>query len=242
MRAGGLGVLLLLLSLAAVADDLHSRWQEAVMHNDLAVIAAQLARIDAVDLPTSHGKTALMAAAGAGAAELVADLLQRGADSRASNRSGGTALMYAATAGAVPVIRLLLADGALLDAQASNGWTALMLAAAKDQAEVTAQLLAAGADPNLADIYAWTPLMRAVYEGHAAVAVALLADPRIELERRNDRGQTALHLAAIAGQATLAEHLLARGARAAVVDVAGRTPQSIATQRQDTALLAVLTR
>ena len=114
-----------------------------------------------------------------------------------------------------------------------------MMAAVKDHLTQVQQLIDHKADVNLPDVYGWTPLMRAVYEGREAVVRLLLAQPEIDLNRYNDHGQTALHLAAIRSRTKLVSLLLSHGAQQAA-DFAGHTPVSIAETLGDQDLLAVL--
>ena len=142
--AHGFRLLALLLPIAVSAapgDALNRDWLEAVQLNSLDTIATQLRRIKDVDLATSHGKTALMAAAAGGSSDLARELIESGAQVTAENRSSGTALMYAAWAGDKVTINLLLQQGARIDHQASNGWSALMMAVAKGHTDACKALL-----------------------------------------------------------------------------------------------------
>ena len=210
------------------ADDTLREWRQAIQRNKLPILRQDLYRMDRVDLATERGKTALMAAASAGAVDLVRDLLKLGADVNARNQMGGTALMYAVAAGDLGTVKLLLANGADINGQSVNGWTALMMAAAKNRIDIAAMLVARAADVNLPDVYGWTPLMRAAYAGHADIVDILLSQPSVVINGRNDQGQTALHLAAIQGQPYIVQALLERGAQADMTDFAGRTARSIA--------------
>jgi hypothetical protein len=116
--------------------------------------------------PSASGKTELMQAAGDGALERVAALLDSGAEIDERNANGGTALMYAVSYNHLEVVRLLLAQGADPNAQARIGWTPLLVAAAKGRAGAIRLLLEAGAAPAARDGYGWTPLMRAVSGGY----------------------------------------------------------------------------
>jgi uncharacterized protein len=229
----------LLLSWAVAADSGLPNWQQAIQNNDLQFIREAYAHRQNIDEGTDRGKTALMAAAQAGSGELVERLLAAGADPAASNRMGGTVLMYAVNGGNPAAVRQLLAAGAEVDARASNGWNATMVAAVKNLGEVLSLLRTAGADFNQADVYHWTPLMRAVYEGRDEAVRVLLAHPTLELDRKNDRGQTALHLAVIRGHTDLVEALLERGALQ-LSDFTGHTPQTIARELERRDLLALL--
>ena len=223
----------------AVADTRSAEWDGAIRSNQTDVIRALYPERPDVDDATDHGKTALMAAAAAGDAGLVAELLERGADPAATNRLGGSVLMYAIGGRDRTTIRLVLETGVPLDGQASNGWGAVMMAAARNDAETIALLGERGADPNAQDIYGWTPLMRAVYLGNAAAAEALLSQPELDLTRTNRNGQNALHIAVIGGESELVNALLERGLEQ-ITDRNGYTPKSIADELGREDLLALL--
>lgn len=229
-----------LTGLPLAAADLIQDWQRAIQDNRLEVIRRHLDEIKDVNLATERGKTALMAAASQGAADLVRALLERGAAVNALNHNAGTALIYAAWSGDVQTARMLLDRGAAVNQQSSNGWSALMMAAAKDHALLAGLLLERGAAVGLPDIYGWTPLMRATYAGHQDVVSVLLAHPGIAIDAANDQGQTALHLAVIQQNVPIARQLLAHGARPDSRDVAGRTPRSIVLELGHQQLLALL--
>lgn len=220
--------LILLLALAAPAAAQDTAWIEAVRDNRLASIRTLLPEMADVDLATPRGKTALMAAAGRGDAGLTAALLEAGAAVDAANKLGGTALIHAALAGDPATLALLLNRGARPDRQAANGWSALMMAAAKGRTAALDLLIARGADPDLADVFGWTPLMRAIDNRHFDAARRLLDHPKVDVERANHRGQTALHLAVIGGPRDLVRRLLDRGASPDTADAQGRTPRRIA--------------
>lgn len=238
-----LGLLLLswpLLVPAALDADERARWLDAVTHNQLQILHELRSRVERVDLRDGKGKTALMAAAAAGSADLAQALIQQGADPHALNVMGSTTLVYAAWSGDTQVMALLLSHGVALDTQARNGWTAMMMAAAKHHVPALSLLCEAGADPNRQDVYLWTPLMRAAYEGHRSAVTALLACPGVDLALLNDQGQTALHLAAISGDAKIFQALLARGGDPEAVDYDGNTPRSIAKALANREILAII--
>lgn len=228
-----------LMSGLAAAETPSAEWRDAILHNHLDVIRALYAEQDDIDRPTEHGKTALMAAAGAGDLELVEQLLAAGADPEAANHLNGTVLMYAAGSGDADTVRRLLATGVGVNDRASNGWNAIMMATAKNQGELLTVLADAGADPNRADIYGWTPLMRAAFDQHETAFHSLLALPELDLEQTNHNGQTALHLAVIGGNRNMVQALLERGARQ-ISDHNAYTPQVIAAELDRGDLLALL--
>jgi uncharacterized protein len=212
---------------SATATDADA-WVRAINRRDVIALQ-QLAERDVdVNRTGDSGRTALMVAASEGRRSLVASLLDRGARIDVANDRGGTALMHAATRGDSETLDLLLARGAAINARASNGWTALMLAGARGFEPIVERLLAHGADPNIADIYGWTPLMRAVDLGRPAIVKTLLADSRVDVDARDENGQTALHHAARQGYVDIARMLIGRAAKRDVRDRAGRTAADLA--------------
>ena len=209
--------------LAAVAGDADEAFGAAIDRRDFAGAAELLGAGADPNVRLGHGKTALMAAAKAGAFELADRLLERGADVDARNDNGGTALMFAAISGHVATMTLLIDRGADVNALAHFNWTALMVAASKGRGEGVRLLLRHGADPNIQDAYGWTPLMRAVYGDKRDAVTALLEHDRMSLEARDERGATALHVAVERGRSALVAELLAHGADPGSIDDAGRS-------------------
>lgn len=101
----------------------------------LTIGAAALGAVDFDDL------TALMWAAYLGRTDLVAMLLEAGADPNARNRHGRTALMYAAGQDRHEVIPLLLRAGAVVDVVDLAGKTAIDFAPTKTLRNASARLL-----------------------------------------------------------------------------------------------------
>jgi len=215
-------------------------WLRAIRHNNLPLIEQLLSHGAKVNLAADDGKTALMAAAGAGQTKLAQAMIAAGADVNAVNKRGGTALMYAATDGNPATLNALLSHGAAVNTRARNGWTALTLASARGHAGIVGKLLAAGADANTSDIYGWTPLMRAVYEDRFEVVRVLLGDKSLRLNAQDDRGETALHFAAARGSLEIVKLLLAHGADARATDSSGRTPATVAAAEGHAALAKFL--
>ena len=207
---------------AAAAGDVDEAFGAALERRDVAGAIEQLDKGADPNIRLRYGKTPLMAAAKAGAVDLARRLIERGADVNARNDNDGTALMFAAIPGHAETIALLIGRGADVNAFGHFNWTALMVAAAKGHGEGVRLLLEGGADPNVQDTYGWTPLMRAVYGNKRAAVAVLLGHDRVDLEARDERGATALHVAVERGNAALVAELLARGADPGSTDDAGR--------------------
>lgn len=191
--------------------------------------AARLLQSDVdVNVRRSDGKTLLILAAKESDVVLVRRLIAAGANVNARTDNGGTALMFAAIRGDVHTQKALIDAGAEVNATGGFDWTALTIASVKGHIAAVRQLLASGADPNVPDIYGWTALMRAVYEEREEVVQAILEQPSVDLNAKNDQGATALHLAAVKGNAPLTRTLLLAGASPRARDRKGRTPALLA--------------
>jgi ankyrin repeat protein len=232
-RVGAIGALLIGCYGFMAAGTSHAQnnevWLTAVQRNDVALLQEKLGSQQNIEQATAKGKTALMAAAAAGASPLVKQLLIRGAGIDTTNVNGGTALMYAAVGGHSRVVRQLLARGANIDAQGRNGWSALTLAAVKDHRDTVSALIGAGCEVNSVDIQGWTPLMRAVAAGNRDVVRELLNAETVLVNKQNYDGLTALHIAAYNGDSELVGELLQMGANPDISDAMGNTVRSFGT-------------
>ncbi|MFZ0426890.1 MAG: ankyrin repeat domain-containing protein, partial [Acidobacteriota bacterium] len=188
----------------------------------------------------SHDRSPLMQAVERGDAELVEELIRRGADLEAQNSAGWAALHLAAASGhnnerriqpvrrgddpMAPVVEILLRAGARPD----QSGLVLRLAVANRCPEVVRRLVREGAPVDAADAK-WnvTPLMCAV--GSPKILRHLLrhgADPN----RADANGETALHYAVhrwIPCEEALTI-LAGAGARLNVRGRAGETPLAVA--------------
>ena len=109
---------------------------------------------------------------------------------------------------------MLCDHGADVNAQCMDGATALYSAARNGRLECVQMLLEHGADPNLATNREVTPLLTVVINAKpqsAAIVEALLQAGAVA-SARNDRGKTALHLAAKNDLTHAATMLLKAGA------------------------------
>jgi len=176
----------------------------------------------------------------------VRDLLSRGTPVDVADRRGLTPLMWAAASGNTEVVQQLLAGGAAVDRRANDGSTALMLASANGFIDIVRALVLRGADVT-AVRRGVRARQLAVERGHAEVAVLL--DQAEALGRRllqaaneghdmvvrqvlamgapvnmaDERGATALMIAARNGDLGMLQALLSRGADGSVRDGEGRT-------------------
>jgi ankyrin repeat protein len=192
---------------------------------------AEGAPIDARDL---NGATALHAAAEAERPTTVAALLARGADPNLAGRSGVSPLAAAAFRGNDRIVELLLARGADPDHRDATGKAPIVYAAARGFAGIVRRLLDADVDAKARHGNDLTALMWAA--GHedgvgaaAAVEVAeLLIQRGAPIDATDNRGRTALMMAAERGDAAVVEALVMRGADRYLRDNTGKTASDLA--------------
>jgi len=192
---------------------------------------AEGAPIDARDL---NGATALYAAAEAERPTTVAALLARGANPNLPGRSGVSPLAAAAFRGNDRIVELLLSRGADPDHVDATGKAPIVYAAARGFALVVRRLLDAGVDAKARYGNDLTALMWAaghedgVGERAALDVLALLLDADAPIDAVDNRGRTALMIAAELGRAAIVEALLKRGADRAIVDKGGKRAADLA--------------
>ena len=211
---------------------LQAEWKRAIDQDKVSDLWRLLSHVDAnridVKFTNDKGKTALMAAVKIGDQCLLDELLQRGLRISDIGNTGGTSLMYAVLGNNSGMIDIVLSREPELNAQSTNGWTAVMIAAAKGFDDSIQQLFAAGADINLPDVYLWTPLMRAIDNRHDSVVSYLLSLPVVEVNRSNENGSTALHIAAQTGNKMVVTKLLQLGSEVTAADKNGYSASDVA--------------
>lgn len=139
------------------------------------------------------------------------------------------------------VLELLDGNPGWVGHVAPSGWTPLHFAAFSGDVETVRLLLDRGADPNA---IAWpssrsTPLNAACFTRRVAVA-RLLLTRGADITRRQRNGFTALHEAALLGDAEMASVLLDFGAEATARTDDGETPLDVARRRGHSSLIALL--
>lgn len=170
-------------------------------------------------------------------------LLQHGADPNLANGQKLSALHAAAYNGNDKLVQALLAHGAAADAMDTTGKSPAIYAAARGYVEIVEQLIAAGVDPNRHYGNGLTLLMWAA--GHSndtprrdgVNTVLRILALGAELDAVDNRGWSALMIAAERGHAEVATLLLERGADPTIADNDGRRAADLAT---DEALRASL--
>ena len=183
------------------------------------------APIDARDL---SGATALYVAAERGQVAVVQRLIDKGADAKLKGRSGTSPLAAAAFAGRNQVVKMLLAYGADGQVADDTGKPPIVYAAASGNLDIVRQLLTQGLDVNARYANDLTLLMwasgpdQSVAEAQALELVSYLVDAGARIDDRDDRGRTALMIAAEGNHAEIAQLLLKHGADPTLRDKAGK--------------------
>ena len=190
--------------------------------------AAREGHLDMVDLLLAHGAeinarnvggaTPLYIAADSDRTAVVHRLLAKGADPNLARNNGLTPLTAAAYNGNADIVADLLAHHANPNRPDNTEKTAILYAAAKGFTPVVQLLLKAGVDPKAAYGNRLTALMWAAgYADGAGIDDAqnvakLLIDHGALLDAADNRGRTALMIAAETGHLEMVDLLLKRGA------------------------------
>jgi len=196
----------------------------------------------------------LMRASEKGDAETVEILLKQGANPNYRNKDGRTPLHFAAYNGRADVAELLIRHGADVNARDNDGRTPLRIAAYNGHVDVVKLLLERGADLNAKNSENKTPLDVARERGQSDVArvieeftrmpselfeavksgdaarVKELLEKGADVNARDNKGWTPLHLAAQKGHADVAELLIKNGADVNAKNNYGWTPLYAAAQ------------
>lgn len=204
-----LSVFILLLGQSYAASD--SKLADAIESGSFDLVSSLLEKGD-INATQVDGMTALHWAAYQDKADLVDDLIDRGANPTAENRYGITPLHLACVNGNGRIVSKLLESGADPDDSVNGGETALMTASRTGKIGAVKALLKAGADVDARERRDQTAIMWAAAEGHVDVVRELLnagADFTTPLEYS---GYTPLFFAVRNGEREVTHLLLDAGA------------------------------
>lgn len=187
---------------------------------------------------------ALIAAAAAGRAEEVAQLVRSGAPLEARDAQGRSALLRAVAENHVGVAKTLLEAGASPNTQAANRDTPWLLAGALGRAEIIAAMLPHRPDLSIRNRFGGNALIPACERGHVE-AVQVLLRSGIDLDHVNDLGWTCLLEIVILGDGgprhqQVAKLILDAGADPNLADRNGVTPLAHARQRGQQAVARLI--
>ena len=200
----------------------------AAKFGHLQMVDLLLARGAPINARNLAGATALYFAAEGDKTLIVQRLIEGGADVKLAGRSGISPVAAAAYAGSDAIVEALLARGADERAPDETGKPPIVYAAAGARLDIVKRLLARNIDLNARYSNNLTLLMWAsgpdekASEAQAIKVVLYLLEAGAHINDRDDRGRTALMIAAEGGHAEIANLLLARGADASLKDKAGK--------------------
>lgn len=153
-----------------------------------------------VNIRNSSGKTPLHYAVSQDYPEITKSLLMLGADPNITDHYGQTPLHRTVKFSEVEGnIDVLLAEKEInIEANTDLGWTPLQLAAKAGSYYAVCSLVKAGADVNNTDMtYGRTALHIAVEGGYKDIVEFLLKNTKIDVNKKNFSGNTALHTAIV---------------------------------------------
>jgi len=186
-----------------------------------------------VDGQNLEGSTALYQAAENGRLPIVKLLIERGANVSLPGRNGITPLSAAAYMGSVPIVELLMEKGADPNTPDATSKAAIIYAAGRGFPVVVRLLLDHGVGVNARYGHDLTALMWAA--GHSEEAgvndvseeLNLFLDRGAHIDDQDDRGRTALMIAADLNHAVAVDLLLARGADKSIKDKQGKAASDL---------------
>lgn len=199
-----------------------------------ALVDFFLAQGAAIDARNLVGATALYAATENERPATVAILLARHADPNLPGASGVTPLAAAAFKGNGRIVDQLIANGADPDVMDTTGKAAMTYAAGRGFALIVRRLLEAGVDPRRAYGNDLTALMWAAgsEDGVGARAamdvVEVLLGAGAAIDAIDNRGRSALMIAAELGHGEIVDLLLGRGADRSIADKSGKRARDLA--------------
>jgi hypothetical protein len=187
-----------------------ARWIEAVSEWDSDTLLSLIDEVPNRDVAGGEGFTALMIGVRR-SADLLDQLLDRGADVHAKDDYGRTAIVHAADTRNAEAVRKLLEHGASIDDRDHNDQTLLMIAVNLREREIVKILLDASVDVNASSENGRTALMIAASGGMLEIA-RFLDEAGADLRARDQGGRAALQYARSNGNAEFAEWLARREA------------------------------
>ena len=191
-----------------------------------------------------RGATPLLLAALAGRSAVARRLLDAGAEVNVANDQGETPLTAAAFSRNAELGEWLLARGAKPDVTDRTGKGPMVYAAGQGVDRLAARLLQAGVDPDRRYGADLTALMWAAGHADSAPASGALATVKLLLAKGakvdllDDRGRSALMIAASLGHVEIVRTLLAAGADKGLRDKGGKRAADLAVSDELRQLLS----
>lgn len=217
---------------------------QAAQGGHVAVIRLLLDKGASINQTNLAGSTPLLKAVNNNKSKAVEALLGAGAAHEAVGGKGVTPLGAAAYNGNDRIVKLLLKHGAKPEEADGTGKGPVIYAAAKGFTSIVQVLFDAGLDPNITYDHSLTALMWAA--GHSndvpppegLKAVELVVKSGAKLDAADDRGRTALMIAAERNHPLIVKFLLEKGADKSARDKAGKSALDLAAAQDVRQLLS----
>jgi ankyrin repeat protein len=217
---------------------------QAAQGGHVAVIKLLLDKGANINQANLAGSTPLLKAVNNNKSKAVEALLAAGASHEAVGGKGVTPLGAAAYNGNDRIVKLLLKHSAKPDEADGTGKGPVVYAAAKGFTSIVQVLFDAGLDPNITYGHSLTALMWAA--GHSndvpppegLKAVDLIVKSGAKLDAADDRGRTALMIAAERNHPLIVKFLLEQGADRSARDKAGKSALDLAVAQDVRQLLS----
>uniref|UniRef100_A0A9J8DGY2 CARD- and ANK-containing Inflammasome Adaptor Protein n=1 Tax=Cyprinus carpio carpio TaxID=630221 RepID=A0A9J8DGY2_CYPCA len=171
--------------------------------------------------------------------EVVAALIDHGADVNSCNQLGYTPMLLAAELGNAEAFKVLVSKKARLDERLPNQISGLHLAVQSGSMQIAQILLDKGIDPNISGPKDQTPLHLSALHNQPAL-MALLLRVGAQINSITQDGFTALHLASQSGHTEAVAQLLEGKADIHVKDKQGRTALHWAAAQGEVGVIQLL--
>lgn len=210
----------------------HGAIHNAARFNQAAVMDVLLEAGASIEEHSTGAESPLVIAIMYGQDQMVAHLLEKGADPNA--KGNYQPLAFAVGRGDLEAVKLLLAAKADPDTR-----TALVTSAQYRRFDIAAELVNAGAKTDVHDGN-YTYLVHLAASNNGLDFMKLLAEKGAGLDRQDSNGHTPLHYAVMYGHKQMVDFLLEKGARADIENNQSQTPLELARERKNLAIIKSL--
>lgn len=199
---------------------------EALVTDNPVILTENNINSKILEIPTKDGHFALHVAALNNSVQCLHYLVSlQDVDINMYNQHGRTPLHLSAFRGHLPIVQYLLSLPTIQVNQLTkgNGCSAIYLASCAKHSTIIQALLKAGADPNLVTMSNSTPLIAASFSAHF-VSVQMLVEAGANPNFQNNKGRSALHIAASQGSMEIYNYLSSHNGDSSLQDMQGNTP------------------
>ena len=171
---------------------------EAAKEGDVEGVQKSLAQGAEITAEDEDGFTSMYLAAIGGHVDVIKCLIAAGANKNERGCSGETPLNVAVLQGQLNVVKYFVEELKVdVDQEEEDDANPLHWAAAEGHVDVIEYLIEAGADKNKKDYNAGTPLQWAAIEGQLEVVKYFVEKLKVDVNQKNEDGETLLHLAVV---------------------------------------------